>query len=44
VGPPLIGFFAEFAGLGGALYVVVALSATIALLSRTVERKGKEAP
>ena len=44
VGPPLIGFFAEFAGLGGALYVVVALSATIALLSRTVERKGGKAP
>lgn len=44
VGPPLIGFFAEFAGLGGALYLVVALSAAIALLSRTVERKGKEAP
>lgn len=44
VGPPVIGFFAEFAGLGGALYVVVALSATIALLARTVQRKGKEAP
>jgi len=37
VGPPAIGFLAEAVGLGGALYVVVLLSATIALLSRTVE-------
>ncbi|MEW6638435.1 MAG: MFS transporter [Actinomycetota bacterium] len=41
VGPPAIGFLAELLGLGGALYLVVVLSATIALLSRTVESAGK---
>ncbi|QYJ15257.1 Inner membrane protein YbjJ [Rubrobacter xylanophilus DSM 9941] len=41
VGPPAIGFLAELAGLGGALYLVVALSAAIALLSGAVGRAGK---
>ncbi|BBL79525.1 MFS transporter [Rubrobacter xylanophilus] len=41
VGPPAIGFLAELAGLGGALYLVVALSATIALLSGAVGRARK---
>lgn len=36
VGPPAIGFVAELVGLGGALYIVVALSATVVLLSGTV--------
>jgi MFS family permease len=46
VGPPAIGFLAEAVGLGTALYVVVLLSATIAVLSRTVgaaaRGKGEE--
>jgi MFS family permease len=46
VGPPAIGFLAEAVGLGAALYVVVLLSATIAVLSRTVgaaaRGKGEE--
>ncbi len=41
VGPPVIGFVAELVGLGGALYIVVALSATIIFLSGTV-RAGKK--
>lgn len=41
VGPPAIGFAAELIGLGGALYIVVALSATIIFLSGTV-RAGKK--
>ncbi len=36
VGPPTIGFVAELAGLGGALYIVVALSATIVFLAGAV--------
>ena len=36
VGPPSIGFAAEALGLGGALYIVVALSALIVLLAGTV--------
>ncbi len=36
VGPPAIGFVAELLGLGGALYIVVALSATVVLLAGTV--------
>ncbi|MGB3681678.1 MAG: MFS transporter [Rubrobacteraceae bacterium] len=36
VGPPAIGFAAELFGLGGALYIVVALSATVVLLAGTV--------
>lgn len=39
VGPPSIGFAAELLGLGGALFIVVALSATVALLAGTVEGK-----
>lgn len=41
VGPPVIGLVAELVGLGGALYIVVALSATIIFLSGTV-RAGKK--
>ena len=41
VGPPAIGFVAELIGLGSALYIVVALSATIIFLSGTV-RAGKK--
>lgn len=41
VGPPTIGFAAELIGLGGALYIVVALSATIIFLSGAV-RAGKK--
>jgi len=36
VGPPSIGFVAEVAGLGTALYIVVALSAAIVLLAGAV--------
>lgn len=36
VGPPAIGFAAELVGLGGALYIVVILSASIILLASTV--------
>ena len=36
VGPPAIGFVAELAGLGGALYIVVALSGTVAFMAATV--------
>ena len=36
VGPPLIGFLAEWTNLGAALYTVVALSAAIALLAGAV--------
>jgi hypothetical protein len=38
VGPPSIGFVAELAGLGGALYLVVALSAAIVFLAGNVGR------
>jgi fucose permease len=38
VGPPSIGLAAELAGLGGALYIVVALSAAIVLLAGNVDR------
>lgn len=43
VGPPTIGFVAELAGLGGGLYVVVALSVAIVLLAGAVggEPKGQ---
>ena len=40
VGPPSIGFVAEVAGLGTALYIVVALSAAIVLLAGAVGRTG----
>lgn len=39
-GPPAIGFVAELAGLGGALYIVVTLSAAIVFLAGAV-RTGK---
>ena len=42
VGPPSIGFVAEALGLGGALYIVVALSAIIVLLAGTVGRGNKK--
>jgi predicted MFS family arabinose efflux permease len=43
VGPPFIGFLAELTGLGYALYLVIALSATIILLAGTVNT-GSEKP
>lgn len=41
VGPPSIGFAAELLGLGGALFIVVALSATVAVLAKAVGPQGK---
>jgi MFS family permease len=41
VGPPSIGFLAELLSLGGALYLVVLLSAAIFLLAPAVARAGK---
>jgi MFS family permease len=41
VGPPAIGFAAELTGLGGALYIVVFLSAVAVLMAGSV-RTGKE--
>jgi fucose permease len=38
VGPPSIGFVAEGVGLGGALFIVVALSAAIVVLAGSVGR------
>jgi MFS family permease len=43
VGPPSIGFVAELAGLGGALYIVVALSAAIVVLAGGVGRGPADA-
>jgi MFS family permease len=43
VGPPSIGFAAELIGLGGALYIVVALSAAIVLLAGSVGRGPADA-
>lgn len=43
VGPPSIGFVAEAIGLGGALFIVVGLSAAIVLLAGSVGR-GYEKP
>jgi len=40
VGPPTIGFVAEFAGLGTALYLVVGLSTAVFLLGGTVRSKS----
>lgn len=40
VGPPAIGFAAEVLGLGGALYIVVALSAAVVFLAGAV-KSGK---
>lgn len=39
IGPPTIGFAAELVGLGGALYIVVGLSAAIVLLASAVREK-----
>ncbi|MGI9051025.1 MAG: MFS transporter, partial [Rubrobacteraceae bacterium] len=39
VGPPIIGFAAELLGLGAALYIVVALSAAVAVLAGAVRGK-----
>ena len=39
VGPPFIGFIAELTGLGYALYLVVALSAAVAILAGAVNTK-----
>ena len=39
IGPPVIGFAAEWLGLGGALYIVVILSAAIVLLAGAVRAK-----
>jgi fucose permease len=40
IGPPAIGFVAEVAGLGTALYLVVGLSTAVFLLSGTVRSKS----
>ena len=40
VGPPTIGFVAELIGLGGALFIVVALSAAIVLSAGAVRNAG----
>jgi len=40
VGPPTIGFLAEWIGLGGALFVVVALSAAVVLSAGAVRDAG----
>lgn len=42
VGPPSIGFAAELFGLGGALFIVVALSATVVVLAGNVEKNVKK--
>lgn len=42
VGPSAIGFVAEIAGLGGALYIVVLLSATVVLLAGSLNRQAHE--
>ncbi len=41
VGPPTIGFAAELVGLGGALFIVVALSAVVVLLAGAVGKDSK---
>jgi len=41
VGPPTIGFAADHVGLGMALYLIVALSAAVAVLAGTTEAGGK---
>jgi MFS family permease len=43
VGPPTIGFVAELAGLGTALYLVVGLSTAVFLLGGTVRSKSGKA-
>ncbi len=42
VGPPSIGLVAEGLGLGGALYIVVTLSAVIVLLAGAVGQSGRK--
>ena len=44
VGPSAIGFAAELTGLGPALYVVVALSATVAVMAGTLGRTPSDEP
>ncbi|MDP9476394.1 MAG: MFS transporter, partial [Actinomycetota bacterium] len=43
VGPPAIGFAAELVGLGGALFVVVGLSAAIVIFAGAVRNAGGKA-
>ena len=43
VGPPFIGFTAELTGLGGALYLVVALSVLVVLFAGAVKTGGGKA-
>lgn len=43
VGPPTIGFVAELTGLGGALFVVVGLSAAVVLFANAVRNAGGKA-
>ncbi len=43
VGPPAIGFAAELVGLGGALFVVVGLSAAIVIFADAVRNAGGKA-
>jgi MFS family permease len=42
VGPPTIGFVAELIGLGGALFVVVGLSAAVVLFAGAVRNAGSK--
>ncbi len=44
VGPSAIGFVAELIGLGAALYIVVGLSATVALMAGTLGRTPHDEP
>ena len=43
VGPPTIGFVAELVGLGGALFIVVGLSAAVVLFANAVRNAGGKA-
>jgi MFS family permease len=43
VGPPTIGFVTELVGLGGALFVVVGLSAAVVLFANAVRNAGGKA-
>ena len=44
VGPSAIGFVAELTGLGAALYIVVGLSATVAVMAGALGRTPREEP
>ncbi len=44
VGPSAIGFVAELTGLGAALYIVVVLSATVALMAGALGRTPRDEP